>query len=107
MSNHPVQQRIAQAVIRLVHNVDSPAGLRLEVPFPLTRQDLADMTGTTLHTVNRTLAAWEQQGLVERGRQRIVVTDGAAIAALAQVRQRDGGSPRRMHRRNRSGKGPL
>ena len=31
------------------------------------------MTGTTLHTVSRILSAWEQQGLVEGGRQRIVL----------------------------------
>ena len=37
----------------------------LLIDFPLSRQDLAEMIGTTLHTVSRTLSAWEERGLVE------------------------------------------
>ena len=33
------------------------------IDFPLSRQDLAEMTATTLHTVSRTLSAWEAFGL--------------------------------------------
>ena len=39
----------------------------MEIDFPISRQDVAEMTGTTLHTVSRILSAWEQQGLVEGG----------------------------------------
>ena len=39
----------------------------VEIDFPISRQDVAEMTGTTLHTVSRILSAWEQQGLVEGG----------------------------------------
>ena len=42
------------------------------------------MTGTTLHTVSRTLSAWEQQGLVESGRQRIVLRDPHKLFVLAE-----------------------
>ena len=42
------------------------------------------MTGTTLHTVSRILSAWEQQGLVESGRQRIVLRDPHRLFALAE-----------------------
>jgi len=41
------------------------------------------MTGTTLHTVSRILSAWEQQGLVEGGRQRIVLCDEKRLHHLA------------------------
>jgi CRP/FNR family transcriptional regulator, nitrogen oxide reductase regulator len=41
------------------------------------------MTGTTLHTVSRILSAWEQQGLVEGGRQRIVLRDEKRLHVLA------------------------
>ncbi len=40
----------------------------IEIPFPLSRQDLAEMTATTLHTVSRTLSAWDQEGVVESRR---------------------------------------
>ena len=42
------------------------------------------MIGTTLHTVSRTLSAWEERGLVEVGRQRVVVRDQQGLLALAK-----------------------
>jgi hypothetical protein len=41
------------------------------------------MTGTTLHTVSRILSAWEANGLVEGGRQKLLVRDTARLRALA------------------------
>ena len=46
--------------------------------------DVAEMTGTTLHTVSRILSAWEQQGLVESGRQRIVLRDPHKLFGIAE-----------------------
>ena len=42
------------------------------------------MTGTTLHTVSRILSAWEDQGLVESGRQRISIRDPHKLFTLAE-----------------------
>jgi CRP/FNR family transcriptional regulator, nitrogen oxide reductase regulator len=42
------------------------------------------MTGTTLHTVSRILSAWEQQGLIEGGRQRIVLREPHKLLVLAE-----------------------
>jgi len=39
------------------------------------RQDVAEMTGTTLNAVGRVLISWESQGLVEGGQQRIMIRD--------------------------------
>ena len=49
------------------------------------------MTGTTLHTVSRILSGWESQGLVESGRQRIILRDPHKIVVLAE-RTADGNS---------------
>jgi hypothetical protein len=46
------------------------------------------MTGTTLHTVSRILSAWEQRGLVEGGRQRIVLRNPHALFGLAEGQSR-------------------
>lgn len=48
-------------------------GVRID--FPISKQDIAEMTGTTLHTVSRILTAWEAAGLVEGGRQKLLVRD--------------------------------
>jgi len=42
------------------------------------------MTGTTLHTVSRILSSWEGQGLVDGGRQRIVLRDPHKLFRLAE-----------------------
>jgi CRP-like cAMP-binding protein len=44
------------------------------------------MTGTTLHTVSRILSAWETQGLVEGGRQKIIIRDPHRLFILAEGR---------------------
>src|SRR3546814_13103804 len=42
----------------------------LRIEFPLRRKDIADIAGTTLHTVSRILVGWERRGLlISRNRQ--------------------------------------
>ena len=55
-----------------------------KIDFPISRQDVAEMTGATLHTVSRVLSAWEDKGLVEGGRQKLVVCDAAGLKRLAE-----------------------
>ena len=55
-----------------------------EIDFPITRQDLAEMTGSTLHTVSRTLAGWDQAGVTASRRRGVTVRDMAELARLAQ-----------------------
>ena len=84
MSTEEVERRIAHALLRLVKQAGKKVERGLEIDFPITRQDVAEMTGTTLHTVSRILSAWEDQGLVEGGRQRIVVRDPHRLFSLAE-----------------------
>ena len=84
MSTEEVERRIAHALLRLVKQAGKKVEQGLQIDFPITRQDVAEMTGTTLHTVSRILSAWEDQGLVEGGRQRIVVRDPHRLFGLAE-----------------------
>ncbi len=79
-----VEQRIARALVRLTRQAGVPdhVGGTL-IGIPLSRQHLADMTGTTLYTVSRTLSAWEQQGIVTSGRERVIVRDRERLIAIA------------------------
>ncbi len=54
----------------------------IEIGFPVTRQNISDMTGTTLHTVSRLLSAWEKSGIVRSTRKHIVVTDSHQLVLL-------------------------
>jgi CRP/FNR family transcriptional regulator, nitrogen oxide reductase regulator len=84
MSTEQVERRIAHTLLRLVKQAGRKVEQGIEIDFPISRQDIAEMTGTTLHTVSRTLSAWESQGLVEGGRQRIVVRDAHRLFTLAE-----------------------
>ncbi len=83
MSTEEVERRVAHAVLRLAEKAGRIEGGGTRIDFPITRQDIAGMTGTTLHTVSRLLSAWEGQGLVEGGRQKLTVLDAEGLARIA------------------------
>jgi len=84
MSTQQVERRVAHALLRLAKQAGRKVEQGVEIDFPISRQDIAEMTGTTLHTVSRTLSSWEQQGLIESGRQRIVLCDPHKLFQLAE-----------------------
>src|SRR6185369_7835508 len=90
MSTEQVEKRIAHALLRLVKQSGRKVDRGVEIDFPISRQDIAQMTGTTLHTVSRILSGWEQAGLIESGRQRIVLREPEKIHALAEQAPGDG-----------------
>jgi len=83
ISTQEVERRVAHAVLRLSEQAGREESEGLRIDFPITRQDIAEMTGTTLHTVSRILSAWEGKGLVTGGRQKLTVCDVPRLKALA------------------------
>lgn len=80
-----VEQRIARALLRIMKQSGLITDKGILIDFRLSRQDLADYTGTTLYTVSRTLSNWEKKGLVTSGRERIVVVDPHALVSFAET----------------------
>ncbi|MCB0137948.1 MAG: Crp/Fnr family transcriptional regulator [Caldilineaceae bacterium] len=87
ISTEQVEQRIAHTVLRLLKQSGRKTANGIEIDFPITRQEIAEMTGTTLHTVSRILSAWEDNGLVRGGRQRVIVTDPHGLMLVAESRR--------------------
>ncbi|WP_274627799.1 Crp/Fnr family transcriptional regulator [Arvimicrobium flavum] len=92
MSTQQVEQRIAHALLRLVSQSGRKTPDGIEIDFPITRQDIAEMTGTTLHTVSRLLSSWEDRGIVRGGRQKVTVTDPHALMLVAENRRKGASS---------------
>jgi CRP-like cAMP-binding protein len=84
MATQQVEQRVARAVLRLINQSGKKIDGGIEIDFPITRQNLSDMTGTTLHTVSRLMSAWEKGGLVKSSRRHIVVTDAHGLVVLSE-----------------------
>jgi CRP-like cAMP-binding protein len=84
ISTEETERRVAHAVLRLAAESGKPTEQGTLVDFPVRRQDIAEMTGTTLHSVSRIMSAWEAAGLVACGRQRISLRDPVRLAAIAE-----------------------
>ncbi|MNE33630.1 transcriptional regulator FixK [compost metagenome] len=83
MSTQKVEHSVAHAVLRLSQQAGCKEGAAIRIDFPLSRQDSAEMTGTTLHTVSRILSSWEFKGLVQGGRKKLLVCNRQGLTQLA------------------------
>jgi CRP-like cAMP-binding protein len=83
MATQQVEQRVASALLRMINQTGQKVENGIEIDFPITRQDISEMTGTTLHTVSRLLSAWGKDGIVASKRRKIVVTQPQKIALLS------------------------
>jgi CRP/FNR family transcriptional regulator len=80
----PVEARLAAMLLRLAEREGAPGKAGVTVPFHLTRQSLADMTGTTVETTIRVVSRWMKDGLVADADGRLLLRDVAALRALAE-----------------------
>lgn len=83
LATQRVHRRIAHALVRLAVQAAADKGGRSTVDFPLSRKDLAEMCGATLHTASRVLTVWEKAGLISSTRQHITIRKLADIRRIA------------------------
>jgi CRP/FNR family transcriptional regulator len=81
-----VEQRIARVLLKLAETAgsDSPEGRVIEMP--LTRQDVADMTGTTVETAIRVMSKFRRLELIKTRRGKVVLVELAALQEISEVR---------------------
>lgn len=84
LSTEEVERRVAHALLRLVNQAGRKTEDGILIDFPVTRQDIAEMTGTTLHTVSRVMTSWEAQGLVSSARKKVIVCNAHKLFMLAE-----------------------
>lgn len=78
-----VEQRIARILLKLATQSGTKIDEGVLIDLPLTRQDVAEMSGTTLFTVSRTLNEWERNGLLDIGRERVVIRNPHGLVSIA------------------------
>ena len=80
ISTANVGGRLSREISRLATRVGEPAngGVKLN----LSREELAQMTGTTLFTVSRMLSQWKNKGILSTGRQCLTVHNSKELANL-------------------------
>ena len=80
-----VERRIATLLLRLADQVGiAREGEATWIPIALSRQDLADLCGTTIETAIRVMTRFRREGVVRSAARGLVVTDRAALTRAAR-----------------------
>jgi CRP-like cAMP-binding protein len=83
ISTQKVAPRLSHQLIRLLNQLGRGTDHQ-SVEIGLSREELAQLTGTTLFTVSRLLSQWEKQGIVSSRREAVVVCNVQSLAALSE-----------------------
>jgi CRP-like cAMP-binding protein len=78
-----VGQRLAMTLVRLGRQCGRTTDEGILITQVLTRQELADLTGTTLYTVSRTLSEWAANGVLTSNRRHLVIRSPKRLGELA------------------------
>lgn len=81
-SSLPVEQRIVLALLKLGEKLGLEKENGLLIDVPISRDDLAEMTGTTPETASRVMSQLQSSGLVESGRQWVSLINRGRLEAL-------------------------
>jgi CRP-like cAMP-binding protein len=82
VATEKVGPRVARQVMRLMEQIGQPVDDGVEIG--LSRENLAQMTGTTLFSVSRLLSAWQSRGIVRLGREVATICDVQSLRAIAK-----------------------
>ena len=80
----PVEKRIARLLLMLATRVGRRAGAGATIPLALSRQEIADMTATTVETAIRVMSRWGKENVVITGPDAFTIPDLQALAALTE-----------------------
>ena len=85
VSEGRVSQRLARVLLELAERHGEPRPPGVAILPPLTRQDLAALTGTTLYSASRMLADWEHKGLLTTSRGSVRIRDVDGLTTIAET----------------------
>jgi CRP-like cAMP-binding protein len=80
VATEKVAKRLALALLRLLKQVGKQSQGGVEIA--LSREELAQMTGTTLFTISRILSKWGEEGFVLPRREAVLVRDAQRLGEV-------------------------
>jgi len=72
MATENVASRLGLVLARLLQQIGKPSATGIQIS--IRREELAQMTGSTIYTVSRLLSGWSEQGVIVPGREWVVVS---------------------------------
>lgn len=76
-----VSARIAALLLKLARESGTPTERGVELAMKLTKQEIAEMVGTTVETSIRTMSQFKKMGLIEERAGKIVIVDPSGLEA--------------------------
>ncbi|GAB6072237.1 helix-turn-helix domain-containing protein [Venenivibrio stagnispumantis] len=70
-----VEGRIATLLLELAEKIGKKEKDKVVINAPITRQDIAEMTGTTVETAIRIISRWKKEGIIDTERGKIEIYD--------------------------------
>lgn len=74
-----VEARFARLFLKLCDQIGRPDRGGVFIPMPLSRQELADLAGTTIETAIRIMSRWHKDDVLHTEKDGFVVLDRAAL----------------------------
>jgi len=81
-----VEARIAQLFLSLAERMGREGEGGTEIPMELSRQEVAEIVGTTVESSIRVLSRWGREGLLITGRGRFVIPSCERLRSIAEGR---------------------
>lgn len=85
LSGGTVEQRVAATLLTLADRLGEPRRGAVLLQLPLTRSDLAAMTGSTTESVSRAMSRLRKEGVIETGRRWTSIIDRDRLAQLVDA----------------------
>jgi CRP/FNR family transcriptional regulator len=83
MTGGRVDVRLARLFLKLADQMGTPARGGVFIPLPLSRQELADFTGTTIETAIRIMSRWNRDGIILTEKDGFLLLERATLEVLA------------------------
>ena len=84
MRGSRVEVRVAQLFLTLAERMGKPVKKGIEIPLQLSRQEIADLVGTTVESAIRVLSRWGHEGIVETGEGRFFIPSRERLVRIAR-----------------------
>lgn len=78
-----VETRFARLFLKLADDIGTPESSGVFIPMALSRQELADLLGTTVETSIRIMSRWGKSGIVATEKDGFQVSDIEALESLS------------------------
>jgi CRP-like cAMP-binding protein len=83
LSGARVEARFARVFLKLAKDIGRNGEGGTFVPLALSRQELADMTGTTIETCIRIMSRWGKEDIVKTDKDGFTLLDSGALETIA------------------------